>query len=528
MENSVLLLIFLALVIVCTIMLSKKIRIAYPILLVFVGLLLSFIPGLPKIELEPKVVFILFLPPILYEAAWACSFRELFKWRRIILSFAFIVVFITAMTVAFTAYWFIPGFTLALGFLLGGIVSPPDAVSVNAITKFVKIPKRFSAILEGESLLNDASSLIIIQFAILAVTTGEFDTSKASLQFIWMIIGGVGCGILAGWLFTKLHKFLPTDANIDVILTLIAPYIMYILAEEIHGSGVLSVVAGGLFVSQKRYEFLNSSSRVRSVNVWESFIFLLNGIVFILIGLDLPQITGGLGNTNVSEAIGYGMLITAVVILIRIISSYGAAGVTLIMRNFIKVADPNPPGKNVPFIMGWAGMRGVVSLAAALSIPLYLDNGEMFPQRNLILFITFVVILLTLTIQGLTLPYIIKKSNLQELDYPQSEHEVSLYLDKELIRVSIEYLKNIFSADEQKSANFQHLLNQIKEQIQQDKELETHSRNSEIYLNLLEQQRKRLIQINATQPTLKEEIIHKKMMILDYQEERLRLRGSAE
>jgi NhaP-type Na+/H+ and K+/H+ antiporter len=303
---------------------------------------------------------------------------------------------------------------------------------------------------------------------------------------------------------------------------------MYILAEEIHGSGVLSVVAGGLFVSQKRYEFLSSSSRIRGVNVWQSFIFLLNGVVFILIGLDLPQIVGGLGHTNLVEAIGYGVLITIVVILIRIISSYGAVGVTLIMRNFIKVADPNPPGKNVPFIMGWAGMRGVVSLAAALSIPLYLDNGEMFPQRNLILFITFVVILLTLTIQGLTLPYIIKKANLKELDYPRSEHEVSLYLDKELMRVSIEYLKNIFSDDEQKSATFLHLLNQIKEQIQQDKELQTHSGNSEIYLNLLEQQRKHLVQINTTQPTLNEEIIHKKMMILDYQEERMRLRGSAE
>jgi CPA1 family monovalent cation:H+ antiporter len=298
MEDTFLLFLFLILVVIAIIMLAKKIQVAYPVLLVMAGLLISFIPGLPKIELEPKIVFILFLPPLLYEAAWNSSLRELIKWRRIILSFAFIVVFITATSVAFTAYWLIPGFTVALGFLLGGIVSPPDAISVNALTKFVKLPKRFTTILEGESLLNDASSLIIIQFAIVAVVTGNFDAPKASLQFLWMIIGGVGSGLLLGWLFVKLHKLLPTDANMDVILTLIAPYLMYILAEEIHGSGVLAVVAGGLLLSKMRYIFLSPSSRVRGTNVWESFVFLLNGIVFVIIGLDLPQIVAGLGDTN--------------------------------------------------------------------------------------------------------------------------------------------------------------------------------------------------------------------------------------
>lgn len=525
MEIPVLLFLVLLLVIVCTIMLAKKLRVAYPVLLVIVGLLISFIPGLPKVVLDPEIVFILFLPPILYEAAWACSFRELFRWRRIILSFAFIVVFITAITVAFTTYWFIPGFTLALGFLLGGIVSPPDAVSANAITKFVKIPKRVSTILEGESLLNDATSLIIIQFAIIAVTTGMFDVPKAALQFVWMVVGGVGCGLILAWVFVKVHKLLPTDVNMDVVLTFIAPYFMYILAEEIHGSGVLAVVAGGLFVSQKRYEFLSSISRVHGTNVWESLIFLLNGMVFILIGLDLPQITGGLGDTNLAQAIGYGVLITAVVIVIRLISAYGAVAVTLIMRNFITVADPNPPGVKGPFIIGWTGMRGVVSLAAALSIPLYMDNGDVFPQRNLILFITFIVILLTLTIQGLTLPFILKRANLKEVDYPEPEHEVAKKLDKELMKVSLEYLQTIFSEDEQKSTNFQNMLDQIQRQLKEEKDIQFHGKTSDIYLKLLEQQRNHLIHLNKTQPSIAEEIIHKKMMIIDYQEARMKLRG---
>ena len=524
MVDKFLLFLFLLLIIIGIIMVAKKIKVAYPVLLVITGLLISFIPGLPEIELKPEIVFLLFLPPILYEAAWACSFRELFKWRRIILSFAFIVVFITAISVAFTAYWFIPGFTLALSFLLGGIVSPPDAVSVNAITKFVKVPKRFSTILEGESLLNDATSLIIMQFAIIAVTTGNFDAPQALLKFLWMVIGGVGCGVLLGYVFTKLHKILPTDANMDVIITFITPYLMYILAEEVHGSGVLSVVAGGLFVSQKRYEFLDSTSRVRGVNVWQSFIFLLNGIVFILIGLDLPQIAGGLGDTKLSTAIGYGLLVTIVVMLIRIISSFGAVGTTLILRNFIKVADPNNPGTKGPLVIGWAGMRGVVSLAAALSIPLYLDNGAMFPQRNLILFITFIVILLTLTIQGLTLPFFIKKAKLKELDYPEPEHKVAVALDKELFKISLTYLHETFSKDDQKGKRFHAIVTTLKEQLYEEDEIKLDASSGKIYCKLIDLQRNHLIQINKTQPTIDEEIIHKKMLVLDYQEERMKLR----
>ncbi|GIK59565.1 MAG: hypothetical protein JETCAE03_06240 [Ignavibacteriaceae bacterium] len=340
-----------------------------------------------------------------------------------------------------------------------------------------------------------------------------------------MIVGGVGCGIILAWVFTKLHKLLPTDVNIDVILTLIAPYLMYILAEEIHGSGILSVVAGGLFVSQKRYEFLSSSSRVHGTNFWESFIFLLNGIIFILIGLDLPQIINGLGNTNLVEAISYGVLITMVVVLVRIISFYGAVGVTLIMRNFIKVADPNNPGIKGPFILGWAGMRGVVSLAAALSIPLYLVNGDVFPQRNLILFITFIVILLTLTIQGLTLPYLIKKANLKEIDYPQPKNEVGEYLDKELHKISLEFLNGKSNENRQDGVNYQKIIAFLQDELNDEKEFRFNSNTTKVYRELLETQRIHLIQINKTQPSIDEEVIRIKMMTIDYQEERLKLRS---
>ncbi|WP_254667644.1 sodium:proton antiporter [Sphingobacterium sp. HMSC13C05] len=313
---------------------ATKLRVAYPILLVLAGLFISFIPTLPVVTIDPDVIFLIFLPPLLCEASWSISFKEMKKWWRIIGSFAFLVVFFTALSVAVVANYYIPGFTLALGFLLGGIVSPPDAVSTGAIMKFVKVPKATSAILEGESLLNDASSLIIVRFALIAVGTGQFVWGQAAVSFIWMLVGGVGIGLLLGWFFIQAHKRLPTDAPSDIALTLIEPYFMYWIAEQFHSSGVLAVVAGGLLMSGQRLTFLNSTSRVRGLSVWESFVFILNGIVFFIIGLDLPEIVAGLrsNGTSLLEAIGYGLLVTGVLILARIISSYSAMIATLIFR----------------------------------------------------------------------------------------------------------------------------------------------------------------------------------------------------
>ncbi|WP_282456194.1 cation:proton antiporter [Chitinophaga sedimenti] len=280
--------------IVLLIMLANKIRVAYPVLLVLAGLLLSFIPGVPVLKIDPELIFIIFLPPLLYDAAWSNSWKELWHWRRIIGSFAFVVVFLTAISVALITNAFIPGFSLALGFVLGGIVSPPDAVSAAAILKFVKVPKRMSSILEGESLLNDASSLIIFRFAMIAVATGQFVWYQAALSFVWMVIGGVLIGLAVGFVFLKAHKMLPTDVNMDTVLTLVTPYAMYMAAEATHSSGVLAVVSGGLFLSYHRHAFLSGSSRLRGENVWQSVTFLLNGLVFLLIGLDLPEIVEGL------------------------------------------------------------------------------------------------------------------------------------------------------------------------------------------------------------------------------------------
>lgn len=509
-------------VILLLIMLANKIKVAYPILLVLAGLIISFIPGVPVINIEPELIFFIFLPPLLYEAAWKVSWKEMWHWRRIITSFAFVVVFLSALSVALVANYFIPGFSLALGFVLGGIVSPPDAVSAGAILKFVKVPKSISTILEGESLLNDASSLIIFRFAMVAVATEQFIFYKAAMSFSWMIIGGVSIGLLIGWIFMKAHKYLPTDANTDIVLTIITPYVIYLAAEQVHSSGVLAVVSGGLLLSNNRHRFLSSKSRLQGLNVWESFCFILNGFVFMLIGLDLPQITRGLEDVSLLSAIGYGVLITFVLIVSRILSSYGAVLVTLIARNFITVADSRNPGLKAPFILGWTGMRGVVSLAAALSIPVYLNNGNGFPQRNLMLFITFVVILLTLLIQGLTLPYFIKKINFKTTDDSLSRNDIYNNIRQELAEFAVNYLKTNYSDQVENNTALQHLIHKWE---QHSTETEDESIGEElkiIYLDLLNQQREWLRNRNKEDQSLDESIIRRQMHYLDIEEEKLR------
>jgi CPA1 family monovalent cation:H+ antiporter len=510
-------------VMVMLIMLANRIRIAYPVLLVLAGLLISILPGFPVLHIDPELIFIIFLPPLLYEAAWAISWRELWRWRRVVTSFAFVVVFLTAMSVAIVANAFIPGFTLAMGFLLGGIVSPPDAVSANAILRFVKVPKRMSSILEGESLLNDASSLIIFRFALLAVGTGQFIWYDAALSFGWMVLGGVGIGLLLGWIFMQVHRRFPTDPNIDIILTLITPYAMYIVAEHLHSSGVLAVVSGGLLLSNKRHQFLPSASRLRGVNVWESFVFLLNGIVFLMIGLDLPEIKDGLEAEGVSfsSAVGYGLLVTFVLIVVRFISAYGAVLVTMIMRNFISVADPNP-GFRAPLLLGWTGMRGVVSLAAALSVPLQFDDGTLFPQRNLILFITFIVILTTLVLQGLTLPLLIRKIKLPDYDDYMPDEDADRLVKREMARAALDHLTQNYPDHVENNPLLKQMADKWRGKVDAGEDPYLTEEGRVIYFEILERQRAWLLSHKSNGSRIEEEVIRKFLMQIDIEEEKMR------
>lgn len=508
--------------------LAARIKIAYPILLVVSGLLVGFIPGLPTVKVDPDLIFFIFLPPLLFEAAWSVSIKEMKRWWRIITSFAFLVVFFTALSVAIFTNLLIPGFTIALGFLLGGIVSPPDAVSTGAITKFVKIPQSTSAILEGESLLNDASSLIIFRFALVAVGTGQFIWQEASLSFLWMVLGGAALGIILGWVFTKLHKLIAIDAASDIALTLVEPYFLYWLAETIHCSGVLAVVVGGLYLSAKRLVFLNSTSRVMGYSVWQSFVFILNGVIFLLIGLELPEIVRGLQTAGISlsTAIYYGVLVTVILILARMVSSYAALIATMIFRPGVLRQNRSRRRRWLaPLLLGWTGMRGVVSLAAALSIPVKMDNGTYFPHRDLILFITFVVILLTLVVQGLTLPYFIRRSHyleefVEESGDGSAAHKVRIGLREHTYK----FLKDKYENELKEHAGLQMMLRHWEEKIQSPNENWTNEKTREIIFMMLESQRAYLNSLNKD-ASISEEIIRAQLYQIDLEEERWRVGG---
>lgn len=505
---------------------ATKLKIAYPILLVVGGLLISFIPGLPMVKINPNLIFFIFLPPLLFDAAWSISFKEMKKWWRIIGSFAFLVVFFTALSVALVTNYLIPGFTIALGFLLGGIVSPPDAVSTGAITKFVKIPRSTSSILEGESLLNDASSLIIFRFAMIAVGTGQFVWQQAAFSFLWMMIGGAGIGLLLGWIFVEAHKRLPTDAPSDIALTLIEPYFMYWIAEQVHSSGVLAVVSGGLFMSARRLVFLSSTSRIRAYSVWESFIFILNGIVFLIIGLELPEIVEGLRleGTPLRTAIGYGVLVTLVLIVARIISSYAALIATIVFRpSVIPHAASARRRWMLPLLLGWTGMRGVVSLAAALAIPVTLDSGMAFPHRNLILFITFVVILLSLLVQGLTLPYFIERTRFFNQVFDEDPEELVKQKMKQDLKLHVyRFLKNKYDNELNGHAGMEEFMKHWEERTKAADDSWMNEKTKVIFIELLESQRQFLSELNKD-PKIDEEIIRQQLYQLDLEEERLRI-----
>ena len=525
-EHQLIVSILLIVAICLLVMVSQRIKVAYPIMLVLGGIMLSFIPGIPSLRINPDVIFLVFLPPILYDAAVSNSWKELWRWRRIIGSFAFIVVFITALVVGYIANTFIPGFSVALGFLLGGIVSPPDAVSAAAIMKFVKVPRRVSAILEGESLFNDASSLIIVKFALIAIGTGQFVVHQAAASFVWMVIGGAGVGVLLSYVLIKLHKWLPMDENIDTIFTVISPYLMYVCAETVEASGVLAVVSGGLYFSYRRILIIGSSSRLRAENVWDFLIFLLNGMAFLLIGLDLPEIMTGLNADGVSlwVATGYGLLITAALVVIRMGAAFSAVFITRFMSKFITVADARSRGISGPLILGWTGMRGVVSLAAALSIPLYIPGTQTpFPERSLVLYITFVVITLTLILQGLTLPILLKLVKLPNYDDHLPHEETERIIRIGMAQTSLDFLRQNNKCDDvTRSAMLANLVNHWDEQLETEGSATLYDAEvRKIYRKILIEQRLWLNNLNNENERVDEETIRHFIHRIDLEEERL-------
>ncbi len=399
----------------------------------------------------------------------------------------------------------------------------------SSIMRDVKVPKSLVSIIEGESLLNDASSLIVFRFALATVITGQFVFAEAAASFFLVIIMGIVIGLAIGFVFYTIHRWLPTTPSIDIVLSFVTPYCMYYFAERFHFSGVLAVVSGGLLLSSQRQKMLSHLSRLQSTNVWSTVGFVLNGLIFMLIGLQLPHIVQQL-DINLGKAIGYGLIISLVLIVTRLFCTFGASLFTRFMSQFITVADPNP-GWKAPIVFGWAGMRGVVSLAAALSIPVYLNNGQAFPQRNLILFITFIVILVTLVFQGLSLPWLIKKVKMEDRfgTIPAAKQEI--IIQKKISQASLAFLDEKYADDVVTNEYVSNLKAKLSSSLKYltksydngltDNDNNPLERYQQISLQLLDKQRELLHQMNH-RSEFDEDIIRKHFSLLDLEETRLR------
>lgn len=434
MENFEVVIFILAILIGLSAIADKS-KLPYPILLVIAGLIIGFVPALPDLAMDPEVVFLIFLPPILYDAASKTSWHEFRTLIRPISALAISLVFFTTIAVAVSAHYLIPGFSWPLAFLLGAIVSPPDAVAATSITKGLGLNRKVITILEGESLLNDASALIAYRYAVAAVTTGTFVLWQAGLQFLLVAGGGIVLGLLLGYVFVFAHKKITNNPIVETSLTLLSPFVTYLAAEHLHVSGVLAVVSSGLMMSWRAPEIFSYQARMRTRVVWDTMIYLLNGFIFILIGLQLPAIIKDLGSFPVMDLLGDGLLISLATILVRIIWVFAGAYWQRFFTRKKKAAEINPKEKVEPvdwkniLIVAWTGTRGIISLATALALPLTLENGDVFPKRHSIIFLAFVVIFVTLVVQGLSLPLLIRLLGVKPKDGEYNEEkELKLYL----------------------------------------------------------------------------------------------------
>ncbi len=404
---------------------AQKVELPYPVILVLAGLGLSFVPHLPAVQLNPDVVFFFFLPALLYPAALFTSWRDFRRNLRPILLLAIGLVLVTMLTVAFVAHAIIPVIPWAAAFALGAIVSPPDAIAAAAVIRRLSVPHQIETILEGESLVNDATALVALQFAIAALLTGHFSIGAAAGRFLVVATGGIAFGLAVGYVMRWVHRHLD-DPPVQITISLLTPFAAYLPAERLHVSGVLATVTAGIYLGWHSPLILSARYRLQAFAFWEMLIFLLNGFVFITIGLQLPGILRELQGESFFNLAGKAIMVSVAVVLVRIAWVVIATYLPRFLSKTLRTRDPVPPWQQVVMI-AWSGMRGVVSLAAAFALPLTLTNGSAFPARNYILFLTFCVILTTLVVQGLTLPFLIRKIGIKD-DGATDEEERSARL----------------------------------------------------------------------------------------------------
>jgi monovalent cation/hydrogen antiporter len=432
----------LLILLVILVIVARRLRVSHPIILVIGGLVLALFPRLPEVRLEPDIVFLVFLPPLLYWDAHHCSWREFREHWRPISLLAIGLVFVTAMAVMLVAHLVLE-FPWGPSFVLGAVLGPTDTVAAAAILERFNLPRDLLAVLRGESLLNDALALVMYETAVHVTQTRSYVWGSVSAGFCLAAVGGVAIGLCVGWLMLQVRRF-TSDPLAENTISLLTAFAAYLPADAVHVSGVLAVVAAGLYIAWKDPRILSAKTRLQSVAMWETITFLLNGLLFILIGLQLRSIVESLSGSSIRSILRAAVLISATVILVRILWVFASTYLPGMLSRRLRLRNPHSTWQQSALI-SWVGMRGGISLAAALAIPRTLADGSPFNQRSEILILTFAVILATLVIQGLSLPGLLRRLKLTDAGAERAEE----YRAREaIIGAALRYLAAISPGDE--------------------------------------------------------------------------------
>jgi Na+/H+ antiporter len=503
---------------------ARKLRSPYPIVMVLGGLLISFVPIVPDISLNPDLIFLIVLPPLLYSSAWNTSWRDFRYNIGNIALLAFGLVGFTVIGVALAAPHVFAGFDWRLGLVLGAVVAPTDAIAATSIARSIGLPSRIVDILEGESLINDATGLLALEFATEILVHREIPTiSNGILTLLWLTAGGVAIGLLIGWIVDRFERRIE-DASIEIALSILVPYAAYLAAEAAHASGVLAVVTCGLFLTGRSALFYSPSVRLRVWSVWQSLTFILNGFVFVLIGLQFSAIRASIHEYKLTTLILYGAIFSLMLIALRLIWVFPGSYLAHFFENRFGHRKEKRPDPRQVFVIGWTGMRGVISLAAAIALPATLMDGSAFPHRDLIAFLTFSVILVTLVLQGLTLPPLIRALGLAGEAGPDCEE---LEARRIVTTAAVAHLEEAKQRDNGQSIELyddlaQHYRHRLANLAQNKNEEESlhHDRFLELYLEVIRVERESAIRLR-NEGRINDTVLRRLERELDLSESRL-------
>jgi CPA1 family monovalent cation:H+ antiporter len=415
---------------------AARLHLPPPILLVVAGIALALMPWVPSITLQPDVVLLVLLPPLIYFAAFTMSWQAFRANLRPILLLAFGCVIVTTIAVAGAAHWLL-GFPLGVAFMLGAIVSPPDVVAPRAVAERLSIPRRIIAVLEGEGLVNDATALILFNLALTTVFTGRFSLPEAVVDFALVLVAETAWGFVVGYVILRLRHF-AAEPRLEVLLSLLTPFVAFWPPHALGGSGVLATVVSGLYVGSAGVALIRSNTRLQALFFWDVVNTVITGTIFLLTGLQARTVAAGLDAATLTHLVVNGVLVSAVVIVVRFLWVFPATYVPRWLFPRIAARDPAPNWR-MPFVIAFTGVRGVVSLAAALSVPIAIASDVAFPRRDAVLVLTFVVIVVTLVAQGLTLPWVLKKLRLDKLGLAEVRRrkEREIYARMEAARAAL-------------------------------------------------------------------------------------------